>query len=105
MCIRDRLYSKGLGIPKNDYRAAKWYLKAAKQAHKDAAAILGTLFYDGKGVVQDFEKALYWFTKAAQQGDSEIQELLVKLYRGQMQISPNYVKAYATPDRSPPAAN
>ena len=32
-------------------------LKAAKQAHKDAAAILGTLFYDGKGG-QDFEKAL-----------------------------------------------
>ena len=47
------------------------------------------------GFTQDFEKALHWFTKAAQQGDSEIQELLVKLYKGQMQISPNYVKAYA----------
>ena len=40
-------------------------------------------------------KKLYTGSQAAQQGDSEIQELLVKLYKGQMQVSPNYIKAYA----------
>lgn len=51
--------------------AAKWYLKAAEQGHREAQSTLAGWYHDGtRGVDQDFKEALRWNLKAAEQGDT-----------------------------------
>lgn len=89
------MYSKGLGVPRNDHKAAFWYEQAANRNIIDAQALLGTMFWSGRGVEQDYENALYWFSRAALQGDEQIQRLLLEIYSGEKELTPDMTQAYA----------
>jgi len=89
------MYSKGLGVPRNDHKAAFWYEQAANRNIIDAQALLGTMFWSGRGVEQDYENALYWFSRAALQGDEQIQRLLLGIYSGEKELTPDMTQAYA----------
>jgi hypothetical protein len=58
-------YSKGLGIPKDELEAVKWYRKSADQGYASAQYNLGLSYKKGEGVPKDFSEAVKWYRKAA----------------------------------------
>ena len=70
-------------IPQDDYKAVKWFRKAAEQGHCLAQMELGLCYEVGRGVPQDYDEAVKWFRKAAEQGYEVAQnELGVCYYKG-----------------------
>jgi TPR repeat protein len=63
------------------YRAAYWFLRAAKQGHVKAQSVMGQFYYRGYGVYKCNEMALYWTKLAAEQGDTKAQDYLGYYYR------------------------
>ena len=56
------MFQEGRGVPHDDRRAVRWYLRAAKFGDATAQNNLGTMYQDGRGVEVDFEKAVRWYT-------------------------------------------
>ncbi len=74
------MYSKGVGYPKSDSEALKWYAKAAEQGHAQAQYNMGMLYYFGKNVPQDSETAYKWVMVSAEIGENPVaKEALVKI--------------------------
>lgn len=63
-----------------DFRARRWYRKAAEQGHKLAQHSLGSMYLWGIGGVKDPESAADWLERAAEQGVVEAQVKLAALY-------------------------
>ncbi len=70
------LYGGGLGVPKDDAKAAQWYRKAAEQGHVDAQYLLGYVYQSGWGVAKDAATAMIWYRKAAAKGHARAQRAL-----------------------------
>jgi TPR repeat protein len=70
----------GEGMEKNLKSGAAWVEKAAKQKHRQAMHIMGTLFEDGVGVKKDIAKAHEWYGKGAAVGFAVSQHALGVLY-------------------------
>lgn len=51
------LYSAGVGVPRSDEDAFRWFARAADQGHSHAMLILGGLYAVGRGVQKDNVKA------------------------------------------------
>jgi hypothetical protein len=51
------LYSAGVGVPRSDEDAFRWFARAADQGHSHAMLILGGLYAIGRGVQKDNVKA------------------------------------------------
>ena len=73
-------YSLGLGVPKDDVKAARWIEKSAEQGNKSAQNNLGGRYAFGLGVPQDYAKAALWWEKAAAQGVADSQFALGVMY-------------------------
>jgi TPR repeat protein len=54
------LYSAGVGVPRSDEEAYRWFARAAEQGHSHAMLILGGLYAIGRGVQKDNVKAYKW---------------------------------------------
>lgn len=73
-------YLYGLGVAKDEKKAAEYFKKAADQGHFRAQHNLGICCFNGIGVDMDKKKALFWFQKAAwcekaaKQGNVEAQK-------------------------------
>ncbi len=53
-----------LGLPQDDFEAAKWYRKAAEQGHAGAQLYLGILIAQGRGAEPDLAEAYKWIDLA-----------------------------------------
>ncbi len=62
------LYEAGLGVPRDDRRAAHWYRTAAVRGHVIAQLNIGDFYSRGRGVDLDRVKAWYWLDLAASGG-------------------------------------
>lgn len=62
------LYEAGLGVRRDDRRAAHWYRTAAEHGHVIARLNIGDLYSRGCGVDLDRVKAWYWLDLAASAG-------------------------------------
>jgi hypothetical protein len=51
------LYSAGVGVPRSDEEAFRWFARAADQGHSHAMLIVGGLYAIGRGVQKDNVKA------------------------------------------------
>ena len=71
--------AEGVGIPRNDERAAFW-LKRAAEGVVNAQYWYGRMLAEGHGVVQDDVEAAVWFARAAEAGMAEAQVALAELY-------------------------
>jgi uncharacterized protein len=60
-----RIYAEGLGVPKDEYTAAKWYARGAEFGDVEAAFSLGLMFAEGRSIEKDYEQAAQMFEKAA----------------------------------------
>ena len=49
------MYNNGEGVPQDHARAARWFLKAAKQGDADAQLSVGLMYDKGEGVPQDYK--------------------------------------------------
>ena len=58
------LHYFGMGVPKNDGEAAKWFRKAAMQGNGFSQFSLSLLYYRGKGVPRNLVKAYMWIKLA-----------------------------------------
>jgi TPR repeat protein len=54
------LYSAGIGVPRSDEEAFRWFSRAADQGHAHAMLILSGLYAVGRGVQKDNIKAYKW---------------------------------------------
>jgi TPR repeat protein len=54
------LYSAGVGVPRSDEEAFRWFSRAAEQGHSHAMLILGGLYAIGRGAPKDNIKAYKW---------------------------------------------
>lgn len=54
------LYSAGIGVPRSDEEAFRWFSRAAGQGHAHAMLILSGLYAVGRGVQKDNVKAYKW---------------------------------------------
>jgi hypothetical protein len=57
-------YSNGLGVPRDDAEAVKWFRMAAEQGHPQAQASLGVAYRTGRGVPRDDLQSYFWFSLA-----------------------------------------
>lgn len=74
-------YSNGIGVPKNNVEAIRWYRRAAEQGDATAQYNLGVHFQNGAGVRRDNSEAEKWYKKAAEQGYESAQKALQKMNR------------------------
>lgn len=70
------VYLKGLGVPRDEAIAKKYFLLAAERDFPPAMYHLGLIFFKGLGVTIDLDEAQLWFQKAAAMGDIEAQFFL-----------------------------
>jgi hypothetical protein len=54
------LYSTGVGRPRSDAEAFRWFLRATDQGHSHAMLIVAGLYASGRGVAKDNVKAYSW---------------------------------------------
>ncbi|MEZ4333626.1 MAG: ankyrin repeat domain-containing protein [Myxococcota bacterium] len=69
-------YRSGVGVDKDDAKAAEWYRRAADKRHADAQFALGSLYQYGRGVPADRDRALRLFGAAAKAGHAEAKRRL-----------------------------
>ena len=62
------MYSMGLGVPRDDGEAIKWFSLAAEQGEVGAQFYLAEKYDAGEGVPEDDAQALKWYRLAAEQG-------------------------------------
>jgi len=61
-------YLKGIGVPKDEAKAAEWLKKAANLGHTRAQVALSDLYLNGIGVPRDYVRAYTWAGIAAERG-------------------------------------
>ena len=54
------LHSAGVGRPRSDAEAFRWFSRAADQGHAHAMLIVAGLYASGRGVTKDYVKAYNW---------------------------------------------
>ncbi len=89
-------YLKGVeAARKGKYtEAAKYYKKAADQAHHMAKIDLGVLYFEGKGVPKNYKRAFYWNEQVVKQApDPRANYNLGQAYRQGLGVKRDYKKA------------
>jgi TPR repeat protein len=89
------MYAGGMGVPKDDVEAVKWYRKAADQGVASAQCNLGFMYHQGKGVPKDAVEAVKWYREAADQGDVRAQSNLGFMYAEGRGVLKDEVEGYA----------
>ena len=62
------MYTNGIGVPRNDAEAVRWFLLAANKGYAQAQYNLGLMYALGLSVSQDNTEAVKWYRLAAVQG-------------------------------------
>jgi TPR repeat protein len=70
------MYATGDGVPKDEWRAARLYRKAARRGSAEAQFNLGFMYLLGEGVPPDRGAGKRWLELAARQGHDQAVKLL-----------------------------
>lgn len=89
-----RMYSDGLGVPKDNVQAFAWYVKAADQGLDRAQNNVGWAYARAVGVSTDEALAVAWYRKAAEQGLAQAQLNLGVMYASGRGVSQDEQTAY-----------
>lgn len=90
-----RLYTEGLGVQRDHYRAAEWLDLAANLGrHAEAQFLLGDMYFHGRGVPHGYGEALDLYRKAANQGHPVAQYLLGVMHEEGWGVRQNLIEAY-----------
>ncbi len=69
-----KLYAEGVGVEKDERRAAELFLSASIKGFAKAQYNLGKVFRDGVGMKADAGLSLFWFAEAAERGHPRAQD-------------------------------
>jgi uncharacterized protein len=61
------MYLRGMGVPRDNAEAMRWFQKAAVQGNAAAQNDIGVLYENGWSVARDYSEAMRWFRMAAAQ--------------------------------------
>ncbi len=75
-----RLYSDGLGVPRDIAKAADWYRRGAKLGDPEAMFALGVILVAGRGIKKDQAGAARMFEQAARKGHAAAHYNLALLF-------------------------
>jgi len=89
------LYGRGIGTPRDNKEAARWYRGLAEEGHAKSQVAYAILLFNGEGVAQDVTEASRWMKRAAEQGLARAQHALGVLYADGKGVPRNLVLAYA----------
>jgi TPR repeat protein len=98
-------HTTGMGVPKNDAEAVKWFRRAAENGSALGAYRLGVCYAEGLGVAVDDAEAAHWFRKAALAGEVDAQARLGMAYRHGRGVPQDLVEAYRWLDRAAARGN
>jgi hypothetical protein len=93
------MYEQGLGVPKSDVEAARWFRAAAERGDVGAQLKIGSLYEQGAGVARDLDSAGFWYGEAAKGGAKDADAArqararLAALGR-QVEVGPEQVTAF-----------
>jgi len=87
------LYLTGLGLEKDDKKAAEWISSAANMGLADAQTQMGNMLLGGIGVDKNLEWAGYWFQQAADQGNVDAMYNLGIMYESGDGVEKDIAKA------------
>ena len=77
------MYSKGIGVPKDNAEAEKWSSIEAQRGDPREQYLLAERFLDGDSIIaKDFKKALKWYRMAADQKNSDAMATLAFIFLG-----------------------
>ena len=65
------LYSAGVGRPRSDQEAFRWFSRATDQGHSHAMLIVAGLYASGRGIAKDNVKAYSWSYIVASAGKAD----------------------------------
>jgi TPR repeat protein len=88
-------YEKGLGVPSDYNKAARWYRKAADAGNTDGMIRLGYMYRNGLGVEKDYVQASSWYRKAAASGSAYAMSDLGFMYQNGYGVERDYTQAVA----------
>lgn len=69
-----KLYAEGVGVEKDERRAAELFLSASIKGFAKAQYNLGKIYRDGTGMKADEGLSLFWFAEAAERGHPRAQD-------------------------------
>jgi TPR repeat protein len=75
-----KLYAEGVGIEKDERRAAELYLSASIKGFARAQYNLGKVYRDGVGMSKDEGLSMFWFAEAAERGHARAQDRMGDRY-------------------------
>jgi TPR repeat protein len=67
------LYLHGVGVPKDEAQAFRWFQRAAVERYPFAEMYMGISYYYGLGTASDQQEALRWFERSAKAGVPQAQ--------------------------------
>ncbi|MCC6919216.1 MAG: sel1 repeat family protein [Alphaproteobacteria bacterium] len=73
-----KLYADGVGVEKDERRAAELYLSASIKGFAKAQYNLGKVYRDGTGMRKDESLSLFWFSEAAERGHGRAQDRMAE---------------------------
>ncbi|WP_455375022.1 SEL1-like repeat protein [Kaarinaea lacus] len=94
-----------MGLQKNQESALIWLERAAKNNHKDAQYLLGSLYYNGNPVKRNLETAKFWLNKSAKSGVENAKVLISAINDQSKSKSQNSGKNISTTDLFLASAN
>lgn len=88
------MFDDGLGVVRDEKKAAYWYRLAAENGSCEAQNNLGVLYYTGKGVPQNHEKACQCFQQSADWVCETAKANLACLYHEGKGVPKDEIKAF-----------
>jgi TPR repeat protein len=74
------MYALGEGVAKNEVRARRWYVRAARAGDESALTDLGMMHIYGEGGPVDYARGRVLILEAAELGDGTAQKLLAHFF-------------------------
>lgn len=68
------------GVKRNAFKAAQWYLAAARQGMPQAQFLIELKYREGDGVPRDDDEGVRWMRAAAERGHTDAQSTLGEAY-------------------------
>lgn len=72
-CSLGKRYMFGHGLPVDEQRGFRWFLRAAEHGNAEAALAVGRFYETGEGTTIDLAETFRWYTRAAEKGDTTAQ--------------------------------
>ncbi|MGQ0672915.1 MAG: PDZ domain-containing protein [Hyphomicrobium sp.] len=80
MNLLGRLYSKGVGVARDESEAVNWYKRAAQAGDTTGMVQFGEALATGSGTIKDGQEAARWVRKAADAGNTRAHYIMGLMY-------------------------